>query len=294
MKSMTGYGKGHVSHECYQIDVEIKAVNHRFFDGQFKMPRELMGFENELKSKLNEKIKRGRVECFITYSSNGDDHKKLVVHWGLLDQLVNQLNEAEETRYLTNSFNAETLLVGLANNDTYFETIETKDLPPLFKDWLIQAFEEATDHLDECRRVEGEKLKEVLLENLAGFIRQVKLVAQQVPQIEADYRLRLEKRLNKELGDSFDESRVLTELALLIEKGDIQEELDRLAIHVSQAEKLLAEKTPVGRELDFLLQEMNREVNTTGSKSVNIEIKNAVVQMKTLLEKIREQIQNIE
>ncbi|MGX7031505.1 YicC/YloC family endoribonuclease [Vagococcus zengguangii] len=294
MKSMTGFGKSQQINQQLQVEVEIKSVNHRFLDAQFRMPRELLAYENDYKTILKEAIQRGRVESYITLKNSGEAQQKLVVHWELLDELVSSLNEASEMRYANQMFSPEAIMTGLIGNQQFFEVEENKELTEESLELIKQTFLEAVQQLDTSRQAEGQQIASVLTELLMEFEEQMLRVKTMVPQIEQDYRTRLEKRLSQEVGEHYEEGRLLTELALLIEKGDIQEELDRLVIHIKKARELLRTEGAIGREFDFLLQEMNREVNTTGSKSVNIQIKETIVQMKTTLEKIKEQIQNIE
>ncbi|MGX6962698.1 YicC/YloC family endoribonuclease [Vagococcus xieshaowenii] len=294
MKSMTGFGKSQSLNNNIQVEIEIKSVNHRFLDTQFRMPRELLAFENDYKTVLKELIQRGRVESYITVTTNIDNQRQLMIHWSLLDELVLQLNQASEMRYKEKAFNPESIMTGLVTNPQFFEVTENKEMTQEDAQLIMKCYREAVERLDSSRLAEGKQIAGVLTVLLNEFEQQMLAVKELVPEIEQDYRHRLEKRLKQEVGEQFEESRLLTELALLIEKGDIQEELDRLVIHIKKAHELITTDGPIGREFDFLLQEMNREVNTTGSKSVNIAVKELIVQMKTMLEKIKEQIQNIE
>ncbi|MER2117337.1 MAG: DUF1732 domain-containing protein, partial [Enterococcus casseliflavus] len=161
-------------------------------------------------------------------------------------------------------------------------------------DGVMEALDQALAAIDQSRWVEGQGILQILQENQRQLQEKLTELKQFVALYEADYQERFEKKLTAYLGEEVDRDRLLTELAILLERGDIHEELDRLSIHLTTMTELLAAETPIGRELDFLIQEMNREVNTIGSKSSPIQIKNSVVQMKTIIEKIREQVQNIE
>lgn len=294
MKSMTGFGKSQLVKDGYHLEIELKSVNNRFLDCQFRMPREFQQFEHRLKNIINKKIQRGRVECSVYFINQREDQKKVQIQWGILDDIISQLLQAKETRYKEVPFDPGQLLSGIANREDFFEVIESRELTEDLMNYLEEAFEEAVEKLDSSRQKEGEEICQVLADYFHDFSRQVEGVSKLIPEIEEDYRLRLENKLTAEVGNDYDEQRLLTEITLLIDRGDIHEELDRLKIHQQNVMELLKKATPVGRELDFLLQEMNREVNTIGSKSTNMSIKNAVVQMKTILEKIREQTQNIE
>lgn len=292
MKSMTGFGKKSIANEEYQVTVEIKAVNHRFLDIQLKLPREYHHLEMEIRRLLKAYFSRGRLECFVTVQTLGEKKKELQVNWGLMDSLVRQLTEASENRY-HNKLDLSPILSGLIKQESFFEVIEN-DEGVSCDALLLEAVEAASVELRVSREVEGIGIKDVLSEYLLDFMSYLKQVKSHASASEQIYREKLEGKVLEVLGNDIDESRLLTEVVLLLERGDINEELDRLAIHSNKMRELLEVSHSVGRELDFVIQEMNREVNTIGSKSTQIEIKESVVQMKTILEKIREQIQNIE
>lgn len=294
MKSMTGFGKATTENEYYQLDVEIKSVNQRFLDLQFRLPKEANPYELVMRQIIKETLQRGRVEIYINMKYTAVNNKEVVVHWSLIDQLMNQLQTEASKRYPDTKLDVSRQLAQLLNNPDYVEVIEKRAEEPLLESLLIEAVTTAIGRLDDSRRQEGEKIRQVLAVYATKCRTLVEILASFVSVYEQEYRQRLETKLSEWVGEQIEESRLLTEVAILIEKGDIHEELDRLTIHLDKLEELLVQEVPVGRELDFLIQEMNREVNTIGSKSSPIEIKNNVVQLKTILEKIREQIQNIE
>ncbi|MDF0480564.1 YicC family protein [Vagococcus sp. PNs007] len=292
MKSMTGFGKKSIANEEYQVTVEIKAVNHRFLDIQLKLPREYNHLEMEIRRLLKEHFSRGRLECFVTIQTLGEKKKELQVNWGLMDSLVEQLTEASEKRYHS-KLDLSPILSGLIKQESFFEVVEN-DEETTCDVLLLETIGAACVELRVSREVEGAGIQNVLSGYLLDFMGYLKQVKSHASASEQFYRERLEGKVLEILGDAIDESRLLTEVVLLLERGDINEELDRLVIHSNKMKGLLAVSHSVGRELDFVIQEMNREVNTIGSKSTQIEIKESVVQMKTILEKIREQVQNIE
>lgn len=295
MKSMTGFGKQSITNDRYQLDVEVKSVNHRFLDIQIRMPREYNEMEISLRNLIKKTIGRGRLEIVIYIKKTGGDTKELSVNWHLLDSLLTQLNEAKITRYHGLTFDPQEMMSGLINHPDFFEISKKDSQDDDLLDCFLEGMSQALAKLNASRQVEGEHIKAVLLAYLADFTSYVTEIQKVASVFEADYQTKLESKLTELLAETaLDESRLLTEVALLIERGDIHEELDRLAIHIKKMATLLDEENSVGRELDFLIQEMNREVNTIGSKSAPIEIKEAVVKMKTILEKIREQVQNIE
>lgn len=293
MKSMTGFGKSVGATAMNQFDIEIKSVNHRFLDIQLRMPKECNAYDFLLRQALKEQIQRGRIEVFINIRTDAQKEQELVIHWSLLDQLMLGLAEGNQ-KYQETQLDLSACLTGLVNREEFFEIREQETTDEEFERVLLQVFNEAIGRLNDSRAQEGLQIQTVLREYVATVQSLVADVALKTEAIEVDYQLRLTQKLQNLLGEQVDESRLLTEVALLLEKGDIHEELDRLTIHNKKLLGLLAETGAVGRELDFLIQEMNREVNTIGSKSSNIEIKNLVVQLKTVLEKIREQIQNVE
>ncbi|MBO0438309.1 YicC/YloC family endoribonuclease [Vagococcus fluvialis] len=294
MKSMTGYGKSTCLKENYQIIVEIKSVNHRFLDTVIRMPREFNAVEMKLKNMTKKYLNRGRVECFVTVKKEADAYQTMEIKWGLLDKLVKELDEAEETRYADHHFSAKKILSGAINHPSLFEVVESDEVDEQLEIDLLTTFEEAVRALDKSRLEEGTGIKEYFVTYKKEIESAVEKIRGQAEIFEAEHQEKLEKKVMDLVGDKIDEPRILTEVALLIEKGDINEELDRLILHLKKFESLIQNEASIGKELDFLIQEMNREVNTIGSKSTTIAIKEQVVFLKTVIEKIREQVQNIE
>lgn len=294
MKSMTGFGKKTFLNDTYQIDVEIKSVNQRFLDIQLRMPKEVNPYEMAIRQLMKETLQRGRIEAYINIKQTGSGNKEVQVHWELIHQLLGEIKQELTANYPQSEFNPGQNINQLLNNSDYVEVTEKQESDETFGDLVLDSVRKAVKRIDASRLQEGQKIQQVLTGYSQEFIDLVHELAGFVEIYEKDYREKFEAKLNDWLGEQVDEARLLTELAILLEKGDIHEELDRLAIHVDKLQELLCQSEPVGRELDFLMQEMNREVNTIGSKSSPIEIKNIVVQMKTILEKIREQIQNVE
>lgn len=294
MKSMTGFGKKTIQNENYQLDVEVKSVNQRFLDIQLRMPKELNAYELVIRQVIKRTLKRGRVEVYVNLQKIGNNQKEVCVQWDLIDQLLTSVDQHLKENYPEAMFDAGDTVNHLLKQNDFVEIVEAEIVDQTFEPFLVQAFEAAIASLDQSRVQEGTQIKQVLLDYVAVLTQSIQELQAFVVVFEQEYRQRFEAKLNEWLGSQVDETRLLTEMAILLEKGDIHEELDRLDIHIDKLYQLLDETEPVGRELDFLIQEMNREVNTIGSKSSPIEIKNSVVQMKTTLEKIREQIQNVE
>lgn len=293
MNSMTGFGKSLIETASYQIEVELKSVNHRFLDIQIRAPRQVSVYEQAIRHVIKETLNRGRVDVFVTLREKGDQRKKVVLHWDLIEELVSEFQREAYTRFQM-SFATERILEKLLDHEAFLTVEEAIEEDEQLESCLIEAVRQAALANAQNRSQEGIGLLEVLRYNHRQLEQTIEELRTFVDVYEAEYRERYEKKLQEYLGAQVDQERLLTELAILLERGDIHEELDRLGIHLTALNQLLAKTGPVGRELDFLIQEMNREVNTIGSKSTAIEIKNQVVQMKTTLEKIREQVQNIE
>lgn len=295
MKSMTGYGRGESQTDDYHVLVDIKSVNHRFLDTQIRLPREYNHLEIDMKNAFKQELSRGRVECFITLTKEQASSQTLKINWDILDSLVHELSEAEYQRYQKQPFSAEKFLEGAVMHPVIVETIEKKEaLDDIEKDMLI-AFHQALQALNASREKEGEGLREFFLEYLESIKREIGNISSQVESITQEHYGKLKKKLEELMeGTQVDESRLLTEVAIIVDRGDVTEELDRLSVHINSMKQLIEKKGPIGKEMDFLIQEMNREVNTIGSKSMDLVIKSSVIQLKTLIEQIREQVQNIE
>ncbi|WP_265459980.1 YicC/YloC family endoribonuclease [Enterococcus sp. HY326] len=293
MKSMTGFGKALQADQHYQLDIEMKSVNHRFLDVQIRSPKQVNPFELSIRQLVKEQIQRGRIEIYINLREVGAGSKEVQVQWELLDQLLHRLDSGLTDRQIETKNLAAALLPSLVTQEDYIKVVETNQAAEL-EELLLTTVQAAIGSLDQSRQKEGVGIQKVLQQYQQDFTVIKEDLASFVSEFEADFRQRFETKLKTWLEDHVAEDRLLTEMALLLERGDIHEELDRLTIHLESLSDLLTKAEPVGRELDFLIQEMNREVNTIGSKSSPIEIKNRVVQMKTILEKIREQVQNVE
>lgn len=294
MNSMTGFGRSVSKDENYVVEVEIKSVNHRFLDLAIRLPKECNRYELKVRELLGGHLLRGRIECFIKVMNKSGNDKEVIVHWQLLDQLMQELEQASEERYAGDKQFFSQMTAGLATIPEFFEIAEKALGDTSLEDLMQKAVNLALVELIASRNSEGIKINQFLQKYLIEFSILLEQLYQEAEKNETEYQERLIKKVLEIVPDSMDENRVLTEVALLIERGDIQEELDRLSAHIKKLTEIFNRKGAVGREADFLIQEMNREVNTAGSKSARITIKNIVIQMKTLLEKIREQIQNIE
>ena len=282
--------------KAYQLDIEIKSVNQRFLDVQIRSPKILNFIENDFRQLIKQQLSRGRIEVFVNLAYIGKNEKQIVINWELIDSLITQLTDGIQQRYGSQNQVSIRRLAERFALDENFVTVEEKPEESMeeLAQLALDTLKSALDSIEASREKEGQALASVLKKNTEEFKQVLKKLNSFVDVYEQEFQLRYQKKLEEFLGAKVDEQRLLTELAILLERGDIHEELDRLAIHVQKLDELIEAQCPVGRELDFLIQEMNREINTIGSKSNAIEIKNQVVQSKTILEKIREQVQNIE
>ncbi|OHX49599.1 YicC/YloC family endoribonuclease [Cytobacillus oceanisediminis] len=287
--SMTGYGRSKKESGQCSITVEIKTVNHRFSEFQIRMPRQLMHIEDKIKKKLNGHIKRGRIEVYITIDGDGLSSRKVNVDWELLDEYYQYIT-AIQTKYQIST----DLSIGNIIREELIGIEEKESGNEELSQLVLSAAEEACLQLTEMRRLEGDELEKDLRSHLSLLSSRVLQLREYTPKVVQLYRERLEKRMREFLDGQVDEPRILTEVAMFADKADISEELTRLQSHISQFEKTLQLSEPAGRKLDFILQEMNREANTIGSKANSAEIAAEVVEIKSLLEKMKEQVQNIE
>lgn len=296
MKSMTGFGNAIREKKNYQLEIEIKSVNQRFLDIQIRSPKVLGFVENELRQLIKTKLSRGRVDVFINLTYLGEQDKKVTINWQLIDTLYTQMTTGIKEKYgEANALSIGKLIERFALNEEFVTIAEaTEEDQELLAQLAKETMQTALRSIEESRSIEGQALANVLLQQAAELKQNIAGLASFVEIYEQEFQTRYQEKLEAFLGAEVERDRLLTEIAILLERGDIHEEIDRLIIHTQKLEELLEADYPIGRELDFLLQEMNREINTIGSKSSAIEIKNHVVQSKTILEKIREQIQNIE
>lgn len=293
LKSMTGFGESTQVNGHYSVTVEIKSVNHRFLDIQIRSPKQVNAYETQIRQIIKDTLPRGRVEVFITIKETSDEGKKVAIHWGLIDQLVTQL-QVGAAKYGATDLPVSQIIQQVVTLPDFVEITEQGQTDESLAGLLLAAVTEACGQNASSRLIEGAGLEAVMVANRQVIGAALTQLSEFVTVYETEFSARFQQKLQDYLGSSVDQERLLTEMALLLERGDIHEELDRLAIHLKKFDQLVTKEEPVGRELDFLIQEMNREINTIGSKSGAIEIKELVVQMKTTVEKIREQVQNVE
>ncbi len=291
IKSMTGYGSAKGVAEGLELSIELKSVNNRFLDTSVRMPRAYMFAEEAVKSAVQRHITRGKVDVFITIDSSKADDVVVKVNEPLLKGYLEAIRQTSDTYGLTN----DATVMNLVRFPDVL-SVEKKEVDQEAMAAAIAAvLEQALNEYDAMRAKEGAKLREDVSARVANILRMVGIVEEESPKTVSDYKARLEAKLREVLeSKTIDESRILTEAAIFADKVAVDEETVRLRSHISQLTELINSDVPVGRKLDFLVQEMNRETNTIGSKCQNASIAHVVVDIKAEIEKIREQIQNIE
>jgi uncharacterized protein (TIGR00255 family) len=287
---MTGFGRSRIASASFSVNVEVKTVNHRFSEMNIRMPRHLLSVEDKIKKKLSEHLRRGRAEVYIMIEGEGAVTRKIQVDWKLLEEYYLFIKQARDRFNIEGNVLLQDLLtrnefLHIEENDAGNEELETL---------VLRAAEEAVLLCKQMRLTEGEELRKDLLTSLGLLDINIDELKEYAPQVVSAYKERLMKRMEEFVQGQFDESRVLTEVAIFADKIDINEELTRLKSHIQQFTQTLNELEPIGRKLDFLVQEMNREANTIGSKANDSRITKKVVEIKSLLEKLKEQVQNIE
>lgn len=290
MYSMTGYGKSVYSSDGLEISVELKSVNNRFLDLSSKYPRSFISFDDTIRKAVQSKISRGRVDLFVTYNDNRDKEVELKVDLSLAKGYYNAATLIkDEIKDIENDFSL-TSLVRMPDVVSQQAVEVDAGLEAIVKQLVL----DACDRLNEMRHVEGEKLKLVILNHLQVIEQCLDDIEKRAPLIQVEYRERLRERVAEYLEDvKIDESKLLNEVAFFADKSNIDEEISRLHSHIEQF-KLICENDTVGRKLDFLIQEFNREANTICSKANDIVLTTRGLELKCEIEKIREQIQNLE
>lgn len=291
MKSMTGYGRAKLQKESREYIVEIKSVNHKYLDMNVKLPRNLFCMEDRVRKSISNKIFRGKIDVFITYINNGIEEKNILINKDIarlyikeLEELANENNIASGLRATEISKLPEVLNI----------VIDEDDEDKIWSD-LNECLEEALSNFVNMRETEGERIRLDLEERLNEINENVAKIIQNSTGLIEEYVVKLRNRIKEILDtDVVDETRLAQEIVIYSDKISIEEEITRIKSHIEQFKTLLDEKGPIGKKADFIIQEMNRETNTMGSKSGSIDITNLVIKIKTQIEDIREQIQNIE
>ena len=291
LRSMTGYGRATYEIDAREYVVEIKSVNNRYSDISIKMPRSISFLEDKIKKLISNAITRGKIEVFVSFTNNSDIGRNIEINREIAKRYIEEMRKlASEQNINSNIEVIDVMKMPDVLNTKIDETAEE-----VIKEELIICTNEAIKNFISMREVEGEKIKEDLEKRINVISEKINKINSISTGLVEEYIVKLEERIKELLKiDIVDKDRLAQEIVIYSDKCSTEEELTRLKSHIAQFKNLLEQEEPVGKKLDFLIQEMNRETNTIGSKSGKLEITNLVIEMKTVLEDIREQIQNIE
>ena len=291
VRSMTGFGRAKKEIDSLDITVEIKSVNHRYFEFSARLPRSYNFLEEKLKSFLSEYISRGKVEISVMIEDNSQNATMVEIDRDYANAYITALKQLSKEFKIKNDIGASSFV---GNNDLFKVRRKAAD-DQTVQNAVLTVAKEALDNFIEMRSIEGERLLNDVKSRTAYILKKVEFIEERSPETVKLYKERIEQKIKELLNDTApDEQRILTEVAIFADKVAVAEETVRLRSHIKQFEDLLSDTNPVGRKLDFIVQEMNRETNTIGSKAQDIEIAHTVVDIKSEIEKIREQIQNME
>ena len=292
IRSMTGYGRAEAQANGKVITVELKSVNHRFFEFSCRTTRGYAFLEEKLKSYVNSRVSRGKIDMYVSIVSCDDDANcEVMVNHSLAQGYVKALEEISEKYNVTNDMTAS-MVARFPDVLTVHKAAEDEDI---ILEATLPVVKEAVDKFISMREVEGQRLYEDVMNRCNTILGIVKIIEERSPVIVEEYEKRLRDRIEELLGNNtYDPQRVLTEVAIFADKVAVAEETVRLRSHISQLSQVMDANESIGKKLDFIVQEMNREANTTGSKIQDAQLAHQVVNIKAEIEKIREQIQNIE
>ena len=290
VKSMTGYGKSSLSINSREYQVEIKAVNHKYIDTNIKMPRVISYLEEDIRKLIASKIKRGKIDVLISFENFSKDGNDIRINTELAKIYIQNLRKLAEEENISANIEVTEITrlpdVLIIKNNLDEDQIKTE---------LLQTVEDAINQLIEMRQNEGEKISRDILTKIAEIETKKQEIFSLSTGLIDEYVVKLEARIKELLNtEELDKSRLMQEVVIYADKCSVEEEITRLTSHIEQLRNLINADEPSGKKLDFIIQEMNRETNTIGSKANNLEITNRVVDIKTILEDVREQIQNIE
>lgn len=290
MKSMTGFGRANYETEDRAYQIDIKSVNHRYGDVNIKMPRSISYLEEKIRKEVLNKAARGKVDVYVTFNNNSAKGKNIKINKELAKTYIEELKElAEESQINDNITVTE---ISKFPDVLNIENVQDEEL--IWKELSI-CLDKALQNFVQMRQQEGNRIKEDLLQRIQRVHEKVNEISEHSAGLVEDYVVKLETRIKEILKtDVVDQERLKQEIVIYADKCSVEEELTRLSSHIMQFKNFMEDINPVGKKVDFLMQEMNRETNTIGSKSGSLEITNLVIKMKTELEDIREQIQNVE
>ena len=291
MKSMTGFGRAKSEKNSRIYNVEIKSVNHKYNDISIKLPRSLSYIEEKIKKQISSIIARGKIDVYITFENYSEEGKEVIVNRELVKEYIKEFKKIAEE----NNLNMNIPVTEITKLPDVLTLKETSDDEEVIEHELLECVQEAINNFISMREKEGNKIKEDLNTRIERVKEKVEKISEYSTRLVEEYIVKLEERVKEILKtDIVDKSRLAMEVVLYADKCSVEEEITRLRSHIIQFKNMLEETSPIGKKIDFLIQEMNRETNTIGSKSGSLDITNLVINIKTELEDIREQVQNIE
>ena len=290
IKSMTGYGKSSTSINSREYQVEIKSVNHKYIDTNIRLPRNLNYLEGDIRKLITSRLKRGKIDITITFENFSKDGNEIIINTELAKMYIDSLKKLANEEQLSSNIEV-TELTKFPDVLVVKNTIDEEQI----KSEILTVIEDALNQLIIMRKNEGNKISEDILVKISQIERKNEEILSLSTGLIDEYVVKLESRIKEILKtEEVDKSRLMQEVVIYADKCSVEEEATRLRSHISQLRNLINTDEPTGKKMDFLIQEMNRETNTIGSKANNLEITNKVVDIKTTLEDIREQVQNIE
>ncbi|MBO5955860.1 MAG: YicC family protein [Clostridia bacterium] len=290
LKSMTGFGRAEKTVDQFNVKVNLKSVNHRYLDLAVRVPKYYYFVEDKIRQVASKYISRGKVEVFVSVERTEGNDKSITLDKGVAENYISALRSIADF-----GLEDDIKISTIAQYHDIFK-IETDEADEEYITSIITGvFEEAAEDFVNTRVNEGKNMEADIMSHLDNLETNLKKVEKRYPEIVAEYKSRLEKKISEVLADvNVEETRIITEAAIFAERTDIGEETVRLSSHINEFRKAIKTDLPIGKKLDFMIQEMNRETNTMGSKANDVEISKIIVDMKSEIEKIREQIQNIE
>lgn len=289
MLSMTGYGRATCETDGRQLTIELKSVNHRFLDLSFRMPRNLMFLEDDARKAIAEKLARGHVDVFMTYRNLRSDARTVQVDRALFDAYAQALDALAN-----GGLRDDRSLMSVARMPDVMIVTEAEEDQDAVRALMLETMAQALEQLLAMRRREGASMAEDLGRKVDAIEEMTRKIEARYPETVEEYTRRLRASIEELIGQSVDETRLLTEVAVMADRSAIAEETVRLHSHIQQLRETFRREEPIGRRLDFLVQELNREVNTISSKSQDVPITRLAVECKAEIEKLREQLQNVE
>ncbi|CDD15589.1 MAG: YicC/YloC family endoribonuclease [Clostridia bacterium] len=291
MKSMTGYGRAKIENDTREYIVEVKSVNHKYLDINIKLPKTLFCIEDKIRKVISNKISRGKIDVFVTYINYGIEGKTILINKDIAKMYIKEIEEIATENNIASGIRATEIS---KFPEVLNVIVDEEDEEKIWLE-LNKCLEKALDNFIEMRITEGEKIKEDLKQRLDEIDENINEIFKNSTGLVEEYVVKLRKRIQEILNtDVVDETRLAQEIVIYSDKTSIEEEITRIKSHIIQFKELLNSEGAIGKKADFIIQEMNREINTIGSKSGKFEITQLVIKIKTQIEDIREQIQNIE